>query len=74
MSKLRLQHFVIQPVLLVDDGGDELPTLTPPIPPQALSLAELHKLLRDWPDQLAALQEQWDAVRPKLKTRTRPKR
>ena len=55
-SRLRLQHVLVQPVLVIDDGETLLPG--PPVQPQALTRAGLQELLETWPERLQALQQQ----------------
>lgn len=56
MSRLRLQHFVVQPVLVWDDGNDLVPG--PAVEPQPLTLQGLRDLGESWPDKLAELERQ----------------
>lgn len=60
--KLRLQHFVVQPVVVWDDGETLLPA--PPVQPQPVTLEGLGELARGWPGQLAEMQKQADAGAP----------
>lgn len=55
---LKLQHFVVQPVLVLDDGDD---TPVPSVNPQIVSLPQLRRMVADWDSHLAALQEDYDA-------------
>jgi hypothetical protein len=54
--RLRLQHFIVQPVLSWDDGEDLTPG--PVVQPQSLSYAGLRELVEGWPEKLAQLQAQ----------------
>jgi hypothetical protein len=54
--RLRLQHFVVQPVLVYDDGDELSPA--PPVDPQALTLVGLRELAENWPAKLAELDGQ----------------
>ena len=53
--RLRLQHFVVQPVVVWDDGEELLPG--PPIEPQPLTLAGLRDLADTWTAKLAELEQ-----------------
>ena len=55
-KQLRLQHFLVQPVLLIDDG--ETLTPGPNVEVQAVTLSELQELVASWPDRLAKVAEQ----------------
>ena len=59
MKKLRALHFVVQPILVWDDGTDLTPG--PVVEPQALTLAGIRDLLENWPDRLAELEAATDA-------------
>jgi hypothetical protein len=54
MSKLRLLHFVVQPVLLADDGDSLVPG--PAVQPQPLTLDGLRDLAANWPEKLAEIE------------------
>lgn len=54
MKRLRLQHFVVQPVLVWDDGETLSPG--PPVQAQALTLEGTRDLVETWPAKLAELQ------------------
>lgn len=54
MKRLRLQHFVVQPVLVWDDGETLSPG--PPVQAQALTLEGAQDLVETWPSKLAELQ------------------
>jgi hypothetical protein len=54
--RLRLQHFIVQPVLVWDDGNDLTPG--PQVQPQPLTVAGLRELAEEWPAKLAELQAQ----------------
>lgn len=62
MSRLRLQQFLLQPVVVVDDGETLAPG--PPIQPVSLTLEQLRELLDAWPEQLAAIQTTYDQQNP----------
>ena len=64
--RLRLQHFVVQPVLSWDDGDDLSPG--PWVQAQPVTLAGLRDLLDEWPAKLAELQAQ--ASPPAAETNT----
>jgi hypothetical protein len=51
---IRLLHFLVQPVL-VEDDGESLTAVRSNIPPQALGLSAMKTLVETWPEQLAAL-------------------
>jgi hypothetical protein len=53
--RLRLQHFVVQPVVVWDDGEELLPG--PAIEPQPLTLAGLRDLAETWGAKLAELEQ-----------------
>lgn len=53
---VRLLHFVVQPVLVVDDGESLTPA--PQVQPSTLSLAGLRDLVDRWPEHLAAIETQ----------------
>jgi hypothetical protein len=52
--RLRLQHFIVQPVLVWDDGNELTPG--PQVQPQPLTVAGMRDLAEDWPAKLAELQ------------------
>lgn len=54
--RLRLDHFVIQPVLRWDDGTEL--SAGPEIQPAALTLAGLQELIDNWPAKLAEIETQ----------------
>lgn len=58
MKRIRLQHFIVQPVLVLDDGEEFTPG--PRIEPQPLTLAGLRDLVERWPENLAELQSRAD--------------
>lgn len=58
--RLRLQHFIVQPVLVSDDG--ETLTPGPGIEPQPLTLTGLQDLAKSWPEKLTDLQALADQV------------
>jgi len=60
---IRLLHFVVQPVL-VSDEGEEL-TQVPPVSPQVLTLTQLAALVQDWPTHLAGLTEHIEKSDPR---------
>lgn len=53
--RLRLQHFLVQPVVVWDDGSELTPG--PPVQPQPLTLAGLRDLADTWPEKLAELEQ-----------------
>ena len=55
-ARLRLHHFVVQPVVVWDDGEDLTPG--PVIQPQMLTLAGLRDLAENWASTLAELEAQ----------------
>lgn len=55
-SRLRLNHFVVQVVLSVDDGENLNPG--PAVQPQVLTLAGLRDLASNWPQRFAELEAQ----------------
>jgi hypothetical protein len=57
--KVRLQHVLIQPVLVLDDGTEILPG--PEVEPVALPLSQVAAWLEAVPSQLDQLQMQVDA-------------
>lgn len=52
---VRLLHFVVQPVLVTDDG--EL-SAGPPVQPSTLTLAGLRDLVDNWGEHLASIEAQ----------------
>lgn len=54
--RLRLQHFVVQPVFIWDDGEELSPG--PAVEPQPLTLAGLNDLLETWTEKLSQIQAQ----------------
>ncbi len=52
--KLRLAHFLVQPVLVWDDGNELTPG--PTIEPQTMTHAELRKLADGWVEQLREIE------------------
>ena len=60
--RLRLQHFVVQPVLVWDDGEELAPG--PPVQPQSLTYAGLRDLAEHWPATLAELEAQGAEAEP----------
>lgn len=53
---VRLLHFVVQPVLVVDDG--ESLAAAPSVQASTLTLAGLRDLVDRWPEHLAAIEAQ----------------
>ena len=56
--RLRLLHFVVQPVFVWDDGDSITPG--PPAQPNQLTLSALADLADTWADQFAAMCAQVD--------------
>lgn len=54
MTKLRVLHFIVQPVLVWDDGSHLAPG--PVVEPQALTLHGLRDLVDNWPAKLRELE------------------
>lgn len=54
--RLRLQHFIVQPVLVNDDGDELQPG--PVVEPRPFTLAALKALADEWPDRLTELEQQ----------------
>jgi hypothetical protein len=54
LKTLRALHFVVQPILVWDDGADLTPG--PVVEPQALTLAGVRDLVDNWPEKLAELE------------------
>ena len=52
--KLRLLHFMVQPILLTDDGEQLSPG--PAVQAQALTLLGLKDLVETWPQKLAQIE------------------
>jgi hypothetical protein len=53
VTRLRISHVVVQPVLVLDDGEELRPG--PPIDPVLLPLSELAEFAASLPDQVAEL-------------------
>ena len=57
--KLRLLHFIVQPVLVFDDGEQFTPG--PTIEPQPATLEGLRQLAVDWPERISEIEAQLDS-------------
>lgn len=59
---VRLLHFVVQPVLVVDDGDEITPA--PALQPNVLTLKGLRDMADRWPEHLAQMAAQIEAGAP----------
>ena len=59
--KLRLIHFVVQPVLVWDNGEELAPG--PQIEPQAVTLAGLRELAENWDAKLDEIYQRAESVK-----------
>lgn len=57
--RLRLHYFIVQPVLIWDDGSSLVPALGPQgghlVNPQMMQLDDLQHLSEHWPERLAEI-------------------
>ena len=57
--RLRLHYFIVQPVLVWDDGSSLVPALGPHgghlVNPQLMQLDDLQHLAEHWPERLAEI-------------------